>query len=114
MRSNDGPVSGKNLRIISCETPLRAGGQAHQGPEPFEAGEDALRIRQVEISQHHRDLDDTIALLSQAEAYDELLIARLKKRKLRIKDEIARIERLLPVAADHSAPGTIELDRVIP
>jgi hypothetical protein len=33
-----------------------------------------------------------IDALSLQTSYDELLVARLKKRKLRLKDEIARIE----------------------
>jgi len=41
----------------------------------------------------------------------KLLIARLKKRKLQIKDEIARIERVLPRPADGTDPAG---DRVIP
>ena len=61
-----------------------------------EAGENPLRLRQVDAAQRHRDLDDAISMLSQACLTDELLIARLKKRKLQIKDEIARIARLLP------------------
>lgn len=50
-------------------------------------------------------------MLSEADACDELLIARLKKRKLQIKDEIARIEHLLPCPADPTDP---EQDRVFP
>jgi hypothetical protein len=62
----------------------------------LEAGENPLRIRQAEAAQRHRDLDDAISMLSEVGPSDELLIARLKKRKLQIKDEIARIARLLP------------------
>ena len=40
----------------------------------------------------HRDLDDMIALLADSSASDDALVTRLKKRKLRIKDEIVRIE----------------------
>lgn len=45
----------------------------------------------------HRDLDAAIAALIEAGASDQLQIARLKKRKLRLKDQIAIIEdTLLP------------------
>ena len=40
----------------------------------------------------HRDLDAAIDALRSTAAPDQLQIARLKKRKLRLKDEIAIIE----------------------
>ncbi len=45
----------------------------------------------------HRDLDDAIAALGMASQVDQLQIARLKRRKLRLRDEIAAIEdQLIP------------------
>lgn len=45
----------------------------------------------------HRDLDDAIAALSLAAVPDQLQMARLKKRKLRLRDELAELEdRLIP------------------
>jgi hypothetical protein len=66
------------------------------GLDGLEAGKTPLRLRQAEAAQRHRDLDDAISMLSEVGSSDELLIARLKKRKLQIKDEIASIARLLP------------------
>ncbi|PZO75358.1 MAG: DUF465 domain-containing protein [Sphingomonas taxi] len=40
----------------------------------------------------HRDLDDAIAALAMTAVPDQLQMARLKKRKLRLRDEIAMIE----------------------
>ncbi len=40
----------------------------------------------------HRDLDAAIAALAATATPDQLRLARLKKRKLRLRDEIARIE----------------------
>ncbi|HXD03168.1 MAG TPA: DUF465 domain-containing protein [Novosphingobium sp.] len=40
----------------------------------------------------HRDLDAAIDALTTAAPADQLQIARLKKRKLRLKDQIALIE----------------------
>lgn len=40
----------------------------------------------------HRDLDAAIDALTGAGAQDQLQIARLKKRKLRIRDQMAMIE----------------------
>lgn len=40
----------------------------------------------------HRDLDAAIVALGSGSAADQLQIARLKKRKLRLRDEIAALE----------------------
>ena len=51
---------------------------------------DALKLE-------HRDLDEAIASLASAGMPDQLRLARLKKRKLRLRDEVATIEsRLIP------------------
>ncbi len=56
-----------------------------------------LRAKLAELGQEHRDLDNAIAALTEAGARDQLQITRLKKRKLQLKDEIAKInDRLLP------------------
>lgn len=52
--------------------------------------ENRRRLEQLRIE--HRDLDAAIAALRDAVDPDELPIARLKKRKLRLKDEIAALE----------------------
>lgn len=43
------------------------------------------------LKAEHRALDDEIAVLVADGAADQLEIARLKKRKLRLKDEIERM-----------------------
>ena len=49
------------------------------------------------LKTEHRDLDDIIQQLTERGPYDPLQIQRLKKRKLVLKDQIARIEsKLLP------------------
>lgn len=54
-----------------------------------------LRAKLAELVQEHRDLDTAIAAL--VGSHDQLQLTRLKKRKLQLKDEIARIEdTLLP------------------
>lgn len=40
----------------------------------------------------HRDLDSAIAALAGGGPVDQLQLARLKKRKLRLRDEIAALE----------------------
>ncbi|WP_206364147.1 DUF465 domain-containing protein [Sphingomonas sp. UV9] len=50
------------------------------------------RVRLDGMRTEHRDLDDAIAALVTTAIPDQLQIARLKKRKLRLRDEIAMIE----------------------
>lgn len=56
----------------------------------------SLSARLATLVTEHRDLDAVIAQISLAPPPgDELLLRRLKKRKLLLKDRIAIIERLL-------------------
>ena len=54
--------------------------------------EEEMRKRLAALKVEHRDLDAAIAALSATDSQDQLQIARLKKRKLRLKDQIAIIE----------------------
>lgn len=59
--------------------------------------EAALRERLGELRIEHRDLDEVIARLSESLSMNQLQLRRLKKRKLLLKDMIARIEsQLIP------------------
>ncbi len=59
--------------------------------------EQELRKRLEVVRSEHRDLDAAIHALTQSGSTDQLQIARLKKRKLRIRDQIADLEdNLLP------------------
>lgn len=55
-------------------------------------------VRRIEwLRQEHRDLDAAIDALANATAPDHLQLARIKKRKLRLKDEISMLEdQLIP------------------
>ena len=64
-------------------------------PSMLDDRESLLR-RLHEMRSEHRDLDTVIARFS-ADRMDQLQVQRLKKRKLKLKDEIARLEsRLVP------------------
>ncbi len=53
--------------------------------------------RLVRLRLEHRDLDSAIEALRATPAPDQLQLARLKKRKLRLRDEIKLLEdRLIP------------------
>lgn len=54
--------------------------------------QDTLRARLEQLHLEHRDLDDVIQRLMDDGAPDLIQIQRLKKRKLALKDLIARLE----------------------
>jgi hypothetical protein len=54
-----------------------------------------MRVKLEELRTEHRDLDDVIQRLLETSPFNQLQIQRLKKRKLAIKDMIARLESLL-------------------
>ncbi|HJR73972.1 DUF465 domain-containing protein [Luteimonas gilva] len=55
----------------------------------------ATALRLVELKLEHRDLDAAIAKLQADIEADELSIKRMKKRKLALKDAIAKLESAL-------------------
>jgi hypothetical protein len=58
---------------------------------------DSIKARITALEVEHHDLDDVIARLSERPTQDQLQLRRLKKRKLYLKDSIARLrDRLIP------------------
>ena len=57
------------------------------------AGSDAS-ARLAGLRDEHRDLDAAIEALRTSASPDQLRLARMKKRKLRLKDEIALLENM--------------------
>jgi hypothetical protein len=56
-----------------------------------------IRARLHQLELEHQDLDDVIVRLSADLTQDRLQLQRLKKRKLVLKDQIARLRtRLIP------------------
>jgi hypothetical protein len=78
------------------------GGARRADERPFGGGlgnvtEQELKKLLASLRTEHRDLDAAIDALSGSGSTDQLQIARLKKRKLRLKDQIAIVEdQLLP------------------
>ncbi len=59
--------------------------------------DDGVRAQLAQLKIEHRDMDDAIEALRSKAVADQLQIARLKKRKLALKDHIMRLEdQLLP------------------
>ncbi len=57
----------------------------------------AARAKLTQLTQEHRDLDTAIDAMTQSDNADPMALARLKKRKLQLKDEITEINNgLLP------------------
>ncbi|HUO22157.1 MAG TPA: DUF465 domain-containing protein [Caulobacteraceae bacterium] len=54
--------------------------------------ESQLRVRLAELRQEHQDLDDSIRALEAGRVPDQIQIARLKKKKLILRDQIERVE----------------------
>ena len=59
-------------------------------------GTDSDKVARLQhLRMEHRDLDAAIEALRATAAPDQLQLARLKKRKLRLRDEIAMLEDML-------------------
>jgi hypothetical protein len=58
----------------------------------IESGREGPELRLAALREAHRDLDAAIDALRSVAHRDQLQLARLKKRKLRLKDEIAQLE----------------------
>ena len=61
---------------------------------PEMSHEEIARAKLEVLRREHRDLDTVIARMSESGA-DQLHLQRLKKRKLRLKDDVVRLESLL-------------------
>jgi hypothetical protein len=65
--------------------------------DPPVANDGPLQIQLAELRQEHDDLDAAVAALEAQPRPDQLRIARLKRRKLALRDEIVILEdRLTP------------------
>ena len=64
---------------------------------PLDEEKQQIRVRLHELEIEHQDLDDIIERLAADPAQEQLQLRRLKKRKLVLKDQIARLRaRLIP------------------
>lgn len=72
------------------------GAKANNDPgiayESKEARRKRLCADLAQLKQEHRDLDSAIVSLETSLQADQLQLKRLKKKKLQLKDEIARTE----------------------
>ena len=64
-------------------------------PPPLDSNLHSLSRQLIELRIEHADLDATIDRLAEASPQDELLLRRLKKRRLSLRDQITRVENML-------------------
>ena len=57
-----------------------------------ESEQRTLRARLQELELEHRDLDEVVRRLAETPAVDQLMVRRLKKRKLLLKDQISKLK----------------------
>jgi len=79
----------RHLLNIPIRPPIRAYFAAHA----LDSNLHSLKRRLIELRMEHADLDALIDRNSEEAPPDELMMRRLKKRRLGLRDEIARIER---------------------
>ena len=60
-----------------------------------EIDQEAINSKLDDLKLEHRDLDDVIHRLMQLGAIEQLQLQRMKKRKLKLKDEIIQLENQL-------------------
>jgi hypothetical protein len=89
-------VSGRDsMAVPRAARPVEVVGLANIPLTEEEREEILTRVRTLELE--HKDLDDVIARLTLDPGQDSLQLRRLKKRKLMLKDQIARLrDRLIP------------------
>jgi len=80
---------------------LRAGAAKQRYAQPRSHGDmmdDTQIAKRLEMLRvEHRDLDSAIAALFETGSTDQLQLARLKKRKLKLRDEMTLLEdQLIP------------------
>ena len=51
-----------------------------------------LERRLAELRSEHRQLDEQIVSMTESGPFDQLKVQRMKKRKLALKDQIARLD----------------------
>ena len=60
--------------------------------DPSDDTDIAIERRLADLREDHKDLDDAIRALEERYQPDMLQVARLKRKKLALKDEIGRLE----------------------
>ena len=65
---------------------------SREGADALIMDAEQIRLRIVELQVEHRDLDEAIERMALQAGVDELRLRRLKKRRLHLRDCIARLQ----------------------
>jgi hypothetical protein len=76
-------------QCLSFSACLEAGERMVEGANG--ADREQLEVELARLRQEHRDLDVAIEALQRSAMHDQLQLARLKKRKLALRDRIGQI-----------------------
>jgi hypothetical protein len=68
---------------------------SYRGDDVTEVDKEALRELLDELTIEHRDLDDVIHRLHMVGGMEQMQMQRMKRRKLRLKEKIVKIEDML-------------------
>ncbi|MDH6594840.1 hypothetical protein M2165_004729 [Variovorax sp. TBS-050B] len=79
--------------VLSSEHEAARGRRAQR--PPLDANLHSLSRQLIELRIEHADLDASIDRMTESSPQDELLLRRLKKRRLALRDQITRLENLL-------------------
>ena len=77
--------------MLTPDSQIQAAMNAHYEMD----GNDVLRVKLNVLRLEHRDLDEAIHVLETSGRGDQMTLKRLKKQKLMLKDQIARLEDIL-------------------
>jgi hypothetical protein len=78
------------LKHVLLNEPDRGG--ALSPPDSLDSNLHSPERRLIELRMEHADLDAMIDRASEETPVDELMMRRLKKRRLALRDQIARLE----------------------
>ena len=89
--------AGRSPYHLGCPPPAGLVAGRHgssQGSQPCHRPEDvdSIKLRIAELQLEHRGLNQMIERMGQEPDTDQLLLRRLKKRKLQIKDSIVLLQ----------------------
>lgn len=88
----DNGIPGNGMNEEMADSPL-ASRRFSARDEDFQgANDEALAIMLAHLEEEHRDLDAAIRAIEETSPYERLTIARLKKKKLQLKDEIEELK----------------------
>jgi hypothetical protein len=83
---DEGGGEGSGLSVVN-------GSPSAESPRASEAGVDKTTTSRLALlRQQHRELDEAIQAMTTEGTLDQLLLTRLKKKKLMLRDQITQIE----------------------